>query len=78
MEYIEDYDQYYCYTCGKYDSEFDEEGGEGGEEMPEGEGPSEEPGGEEPSGEGPAGEEPSGEEPPGEGGTEFEETPPGQ
>jgi len=45
MEYIEDYDQFYCYNCGKYDSEFDEEGGEGGEEMPEGEGepPSEEP-----------------------------------
>jgi hypothetical protein len=86
MEFIEDYDQYYCYTCGKYDSEFDEEGGEGGDEMPEGEGepegsegeePSGEgPEGEEPSGEGPSGEEPSGEEPPEEGGTEFEEKPP--
>ncbi|UCF07492.1 MAG: fibronectin type III domain-containing protein, partial [Thermoplasmata archaeon] len=31
MEYIEDYDQHYCYNCGKYDSEFDED--EGGEDL---------------------------------------------
>jgi hypothetical protein len=71
MEYIEDYDQYYCYNCGKYDSEFDEEGGEEGGEGPEGEPPSEEPEGEEPSEEGPEGGEPPGEEK-----VEFEENPP--